>query len=396
MIPRASQVALAEQALSLLREHAIAYLACEERTGKTLAAILTAEKADITNVLVLTKKKALEGWFDTLKQFEHEKIYYVTNYHQACNVQFKPDLVILDEAHNYISGYPKRSVMWNEVKRLTAGKPLLLISATPHAQGYQQLYHQFALSDWSPWACYKRFYDWFKVYGIPYSLKINGEDIPQYDRTNPVCYDEVKHLFITSTRASLGFEHEPEDVLHYVTLSDYTIDIYNKLVDKKKRIAELEGYGKLICDTSSKLRVSLHMLEGGCAKIDDTYIVLPNTEKVDYIKQTFGDTTDMVIMYQYIAEGQKLRASFKNALILQGTSFAEGVDLHEYKHLIIYSQDFSTARHTQRRARQANLNRLEPIKVHYILVKGGISSNVYKSVSINKKNFVDTVFEVIR
>ena len=70
MIPRASQVALAEQALSLLREHAIAYLACEERTGKTLAAILTAEKADITNVLVLTKKKALEGWFDTLKQFE--------------------------------------------------------------------------------------------------------------------------------------------------------------------------------------------------------------------------------------------------------------------------------------------------------------------------------------
>jgi hypothetical protein len=104
----------------------------------------------------------------------------------------------------------------------------------------------------------------------------------------------------------------------------------------------------------------------------------------------------MVIMYQYIAEGQKLRASFKNALILQGTSFAEGIDLHAYKHLIIYSQDFSTARHTQRRARQANLNRLEPIKVHYILVKGGISSNVYKSVSVNKKNFVDTVFEVIK
>lgn len=396
MIPRASQIALAEQALSLLREHAIAYLACEERTGKTLAAILVAEQANVTNILVLTKKKALDGWFTTLKEFEHNKIFYVTNYHQASKVQFKPDLVILDEAHNYISGYPKRSAMWNEVKRLTAGKPILYISATPHAQGYQQLYHQFALSDWSPWAAYKRFYDWFKVYGIPYSIKINGEDIPQYDRTNIECYEEVKHLFITKTRASLGFEHEPEDELHYVVLSDYTKDIYNKLVDKKIRIALLEGHGKLICDTNAKLRVSLHMLEGGCAKIDDNYIVLPNTEKIDYIKQHFGDTADMVIMYQYIAEGTKLREAFSNALILQGTSFAEGIDLHKYKHLIIYSQDFSTARHTQRRARQANMNRSEPITVHYILVKGGISSQVYKSVSVNKKNFVDTVFGVIK
>lgn len=392
MIPRASQIALAEQALSLLREHAIAYLACEERTGKTLAAILAAEKTSITNVLVLTKKKALEGWLTTLKEFEHEKIYFVTNYHQACSVNFKPDMVILDEAHNYISGYPKRSKMWNDVKRLTKGKPILFISATPHAQGYQQLYHQFALSDWSPWKKFSRFYDWFKEYGIAYSLKINGEDIPQYDKVDSCCYDDVRDLFITKTRADLGFEQEPEDKLHYVALTDYTKDIYNKLVDKNCRIADIEGYGLLVCDTSSKLRASLHMLEGGVAKIKEQYIVLPNMEKIDYIKEQFGDTKDMVIMYQYIAEGIKLSTAFNNALILQGTSFAEGVDLHKYKHLIIYSQDFSTARHTQRRARQANANRKEPIIVHFILVKGGISSSVYKTVSVNKKNFVDTVF----
>lgn len=77
---------------------------------------------------------------------------------------------------------------------------------------------------------------------------------------------------------------------------------------------------------------------------------------------------------------------------MQATSYAEGVDLHKYKHLIIYSQDFSTARHTQRRARQANKARHEAITVHFLLVKKGCSEQVYKTVSVNKKNFVDSVF----
>jgi len=68
------------------------------------------------------------------------------------------------------------------------------------------------------------------------------------------------------------------------------------------------------------------------------------------------------------------------------------VDLSAYRHLIIYSQDFSTARHSQRRARQANKKRDTAIKVHFYLVKGAISEQVYKTVSINKTNFVDSVF----
>jgi ERCC4-related helicase len=120
--------------------------------------------------------------------------------------------------------------------------------------------------------------------------------------------------------------------------------------------------------------------------------VLNNTEKVDYIKKHFGDTEDLVIMYNYKAELTKLSAHFKKAKLLQGTSYAEGVDLSMHKHLVVYSQDFSTARHTQRRARQANMNRKEPITVHFLLVKKAISEEVYKTVSINKKNYVDSVF----
>jgi len=97
-------------------------------------------------------------------------------------------------------------------------------------------------------------------------------------------------------------------------------------------------------------------------------------------------------MYNFQAELEKLEKYFKRARILQATSFAEGVDLSKYDNLVIYSQDYSTARHTQRRARQANKQRDKPIRVHYLLCKKAISDQCYKTVSLNKKNFVDSVF----
>lgn len=391
MIPYDYQETLSDDALEILREHAIVYLAMEERTGKTLTALLVAEKAAVNSVLVVTKKKALEGWRDTLTAFPHTKDYTITNYHQVKKLSRKYDLIILDESHNYISSFPKKSAIWKDLSKLTVGCPLIYISATPYAQGMQLLYHQFALSSWSPWRAYKTSYKWFKEFGISNTIWVGGRQVEQYNKvkTAQVTRD-VEHLFITKTRAELDFKQEPKDKLHYVKLSQDTKDLYNVL--QKDRITVVNGE-QLVADTSMKLRTSLHMIEGGALKIEDNYLVLDNTEKIDYIKDHWGDSEDVVIMYQYIAEGEKLRKAFKNATVLQGTSFAEGVDLSDKTHLVIYSQDFSTARHTQRRARQANKKREDDITVHYLLVKGGISSQVYKTVSINKQNFVDSVYE---
>ena len=392
MIPFPYQTELADEAYDILKKYFIVYFACEERTGKTLAAIITAEKtADtVQNVLVITKKKALEGWHETLDAYDTKKNFTVTNYHQA-HKQDKPDLVILDESHNYISSFPKPSAMWKQLRRLCKGVPLIYASATPHAQGPQMMYHQLALSSWSPWKNYTNFYNWFRAYGKPYTVEINGLQINQYDRCDVArvkcCFE---HLMISKTRKELGFKREPKDKLHYIELDQTTKDVYNELLEHQ--IIQLKA-GWLVCDTKPKLRYALHMLEGGTAKIDELRIVLDNDEKVRYIKNTFGDHAGLVIMYNYIQEEIKLKTVFKKATILQATSFAEGVDLHKFEDLVIYSQDFSTARHTQRRARQANKKRETPIIVHYLLVKKATSAQVYKTVSVNKKNFVDSVFE---
>jgi hypothetical protein len=391
MIPYDHQIQLARDGLPVLQANGIVYLAAEERTGKTLAAILIAEEMRGRNkVLVITKKKALDGWYETLDAFHHVKKYTVTNYHQAVKLSPEYDLVILDEAHNYISAFPKVGKIWRELQPLCRNVPIIYVSATPHAQGPQQLFHQFKLSSYSPWKKHGTFYQWFRLYGKPYDIELNGIQIRQYDRCEvELVLGTCEHLFVTRTRKELGFKHEPEDELHYITLSEVTRQVYNELLEHN--IVELKA-GMLVCDTKSKLRYALHQLEGGTAKLDKDRIVLANREKIDFILRKFGDTEDLVIMYNYIPELAKLEAVFKHARILQATSFAEGVDLHRHEHLVIYSQDFSTARHTQRRARQANMKRDTPITVHYLLVKKGLSEQVYKTVSVNKRNFVDTVF----
>ncbi len=391
MKPYAYQEELSDEALEILRENAIVYLAMEERTGKTLTAILTVEKSKAESCLVITKKKALTGWTDALESFDATKHYTVVNYHQAYkHAQGKFDVIILDESHNYISSFPKPGKIHKELEPICKGKPIIYISATPHAQGPQMLFHQFKLSSFSPWYRYRNFYEWFRMYGKPYTKEINGIKVPQYDRCHEqMILDCVSDLFITKTRKELDFEHEPEDKLHYIEMGEAFRKVYNHLV--KHELVNL-SVGELVCDSKSKLRTSLHQLEGGTMKIGEERHVLPNTEKIDFIKEHFGDRKDVVIMYNFKAEETKLRLHFKHALLLQATSYAEGVDLHEYSDLIIYSQDYSTARHTQRRARQCNKKRASPITVHYLLVKKAISEQVYKTVSVNKKNYVDSVF----
>lgn len=391
MLPFKHQTEISGQAAAILSQCGAAYLAMEERTGKTLTAILVAEQHKALRVLVITKAKALSGWAETITKYKPLMPIDIVSYHQAYKHDGRQyDFVIIDEAHAVLSGYPKPGKILQQVRQVVYGKPVVYLSATPHAQSYSQLYHQFVLWSKCPWSKFTNFYRWHNVYGKPYQLEINGIHITQYDRTlDDKVLADVQHIFIAKTRKELGFDQEPEDVLHYVKLSDDTKHVYNELV--KNELVELKA-GMLVCDTASKLRFSLHQLEGGTCIIDNKPIVLANREKIDYILETWGDSKDLVIMYHYKAELIKLSALFKQAQLLQATSYAEGVDLSMYKHLVIYSQDFSTAKHTQRRARQANKNRSEDIKVHFLLVKGGLSERVYNTVSKNKKNFVDIVF----
>ena len=192
------------------------------------------------------------------------------------------------------------------------------------------------------------------------------------------------------------------DKLHYVELEDTTKELYNTLMeDNIAKVCtnyfninsgESQEYLDLVCDTTMKLRTSLHMLESGIAKIDDEYIELGNTEKIDYIMKTFGDTKDVGIMCHFVGERLLVAKHFKYAQIYSSTSHAEGVDLSHLKHFVIMSSGYSGSKFIQRRDRIVNINGSNTTTVNHILVKRAISEQVYKKVS-KKEDFNNSTYE---
>jgi len=87
--PRPHQIKGALWALETIRENGLAYLTWQERTGKTLTALLTVENSKAKTCLIVTKKKAIDGWLETLEQWPHSTRFAVINYESLARVMDK-------------------------------------------------------------------------------------------------------------------------------------------------------------------------------------------------------------------------------------------------------------------------------------------------------------------
>ncbi len=278
--------------------------------------------------------------------------------------------------------------------------PHIHLSGTAIVESPNSIYHQMTISKYKPFL-QKNFYDFFKVYGKPYYIKAAGREIQQYDKVitedDMSTYPKKKLLmpvincftvYMTQEDAGISKDVQATDKLHYVELNADTKNLYNTL--QKDNIAKI-GDLDLVCDTTMKLRTSLHMLESGVAKIDNEYIELGNTEKIDYIKKEFGDESDIGIMCHFVGERNLLFKHFKSAQIYSSSAHAEGVDLSHLKHFIILSSDYSGSKFIQRRDRIVNINGSNTTTVNHILVKKAISEQVYKKVS-KKEDFNNSTY----
>lgn len=70
------------------------------------------------------------------------------------------DLIIIDEAHR-LGGYPKPPKNLKDIKKFKCDKHILL-SGTPCPESWSQIYHQLAVSKFSPFAKYNNFYTFFR------------------------------------------------------------------------------------------------------------------------------------------------------------------------------------------------------------------------------------------
>jgi len=366
-----------------LKQYGYGYIAGKPRSGKTYTAILTCELSDkINNVLVLTKKNAISGWLKFIDGNNLKHTYTVTNYEQVSKLKPIYDLVIIDESHN-LGALPKPSKRTQEIRKLCWNLPHIHLSGTAIVESPLSIYHQMFISKYNPFKQFKNFYDFFREYGIPKSIFVSGREIKQYkeaklDKLLPVINKFT--IYMTQEDAGIDKEVQAIDEVHYIDLPKNIKAIYNEL--QKERVIDIKGE-QFIADTTMKLRLALHQIEGGTLKLDSKTIVL-HRAKIDYIKKNFDLSKKVGIMCHFKGEQELLKSELPECEVYSSNAHAEGVDLSHLDTFIIYSSDYSGAKFIQRRERIINMNGGKTNIVHHLLVKKAISEQVYNTVT--KKN----------
>lgn len=379
MVALPHQEIKAKSIVRKLHLYGLCLFAGEVRSGKTAAFILAADQLSDGNYVVITKKGAIPG----VKKFTPN----VTNYHQACKLDPVYKVVVLDECHRYITGYPKRSQIWKDVARVCAAAEYIIFSSgTPTPESLAMLFNMLALSPDSPWREYPRYTLWHQRYGIPYQIKIaGGMLVNQWDRVKDnMIIKDIEHLIVSMTRADAGHKFEPTDKLHKIPMTDAQEEIYKAIQDDK--LYEVDDEYAIVCDTPSKFVQKLHQVAGGFYNAvndnEESKVFEVESNKVKYIKENF-DPNETIILAYYIPEQEYLATLFPHVGSI--TKNSDGVDYSHFKNMVIYSMGFSAATYQQVIGRQLNfVTRKEEVIIHFLI--SGIDQYVYNAVS-NKESF---------
>jgi SNF2 family DNA or RNA helicase len=405
MILRDYQVDIADQALSILKEFGLVYLAMQVRTGKTITSLHIASLYGAKKVLFVTKKKAIssiqDDYDNSLCIFDID----IINYESVHKSIQDFDFVIIDEAHA-LGQYPIPSNRTSELKKLANGMPIIYLSGTPSPESYAQMYYQFWVSSFSPFKDYKNFYAWHKEYGIPAKKYVYNRELADYSKVKQErISSEISHLMLTYTQEEAGFESLVEEQILYVSMSDKVKWAIDKIV--KEKLFKTKDGQVILADTAVKEMQKVHQICSGTVKTEDGNAIIFDSAKADFIKERFKGQK-IAIFYKYIAEGMQLRLSFIDRIIEDPMAFneadgdavfisqiqsgREGINLSSANALVMYNIDFSAVSYWQSRARMQTKDRTEASKVYWIFTKGGIEDRIYRLVQ-TKKDFTLSHFK---
>jgi hypothetical protein len=400
---RSYQIDIAEKATYTLLKHNIVYLAMEVRTGKTSTSLEIANRFGAKKVLFLTKKKAIGSILDDYKEFGHTYHIDVINdesMHKLSSNDY--DVVIHDEHHRF-GAFPKPGLYTKMFKKMFSHLPMIFLSGTPCPESYSQMYHQFWVSDCSPFREYKNFYRWADDYVTKSDRVINGFKVTEYSNGREVdIMTKLAYLMISHTQQQSGFETSIEEEVLYVDMSEHT----KMIVKNLERDLVVEGRKEVIlADTPVKLMQKVHQLCSGTVKFESGNSMVIDTTKAEFIRSRFA-TNNIGIFYKFKAELKALKQVFGNQLTesleefdagmcqviaLQIVSGREGISLKNADYVVFYNIDFSATSYWQARDRMTTMDR-KFNKVYWIFSVGGIEDKIYKAVK-SKRNYTLNIFK---
>ena len=399
------QIEKSKELNQILVDYKIAYLAGEVRSQKTGTALEAARLYGAGKVIVITKKKAIPSILSDYKNFGFDYEIVVINYESLHKLDnYDCDLVIYDESHS-LSKFAKPSVRTKLCKKLFFNVPCILMTGTSAVESYSQYYHQFFVSAYSPFSRYKNFYKWAKDFVEVWERKLPTHSIRVYDRANVAKIDKIlKPYMVVMTQKDAGFDVKiTENYLKIETPKKIRNAVKKLMKDKFLKGKETYIFG----DTPAKLQSKVHQLYNGhCITEDETgqsYDVIIDTYKVDYIKEHFKNDK-IVVIYYYKNELKMIERVFGEAVTTNidefnntNKSFAlqqsssEGMNLSKADYLVYLNLGFSGKNYIQSRDRMTVQSRKEN-NIYFICESDGITEKILQAVT-KKKNFNTRIFK---
>ena len=398
------QLQISFDAAFTLKLYKFVYLAMEVRTGKTITALNTAKLYGAKKVLFVTKKKAITSIEKDYKAFGFDFEIFIINTESLHKVDFDADLVISDEHHKY-GAFPKPSKGAVFFKKNYGDLPIIALSGTMNPESYSQIFHQFWVSNYSPFKQYKNFYQW-ALHFVNIGQKYLGYAIVKdYSvAKGGLIQSFIEQYVISYTQKEAGFNAEIKEQILEVQMKQSTYDMIKKL----KKDSILQGTNEVIlADTGAKIMSKLHQMYSGTVKFESGNSMVLDTTKAEFIFNRFKDLK-IVVFYKFKEELNAITKVYGNAITtdlnefqttdksfaVQIISGREGINLSKAKYIVYYNIDFSAVSYWQSRDRLTTIERTSN-EVFWIFAKGGIEKYVYKQV-MAKKNFTLSTYERIR
>jgi hypothetical protein len=401
---RPYQEKLSAQGVEILKHKKIIYYCCEVRTGKTAIALETCRLYGAKKVLFITKKKAISSIEQDHFNFGFDfKIVIINDQslHKILDTDF--DLIISDEHHKY-GAFPKPNKVAVLFKKRYSKLPMIFLSGTPTPESHSQWFHQFWVSDHSPFKQYTNFYKWAVDYVDIKQRNIGYAVIKDYSTANEqLIRRATQHYIITFTQAQAGFTTSVKEMVLECEMLPITKLIIDKL---KKDLVVKNAEGQVILgDSGVKLMGKIHQLSSGTCKFEDGTSKVIDKTKAFFILERFTGVK-IAIFYKFKEEWNALLSVFgaenltndveefdnsDKCIALQIVSGREGISLKNAKYLVYYNIDFSATSYWQSRARLTTKDRLNN-EVFWIFSKGGIEMDIYKTV-LKKKDYTLKTFK---
>lgn len=402
--PRDYQETISTQGSKILNSYKILALVMEVRTGKTITSLLIADKVGANSVLFITKKKVIQSNTITddynlvnpnftLTQINYESVHKIDGK--------KYDLIIVDESHS-LGAYPKKSIRTQRIKDIVQDKKVMLLSGTITPESYSQIYHQFWISEYTPFE-EKNFYKWAKNYVNVTKKKINGYDVNNYSNANVnLITQKISKYIISFTQAQAGFKSKVNEHILTVPMKPITYKLIKK-IEKDLVFTGVNG-GVILADTPVKLLQKVHQLYSGTIKLEDGSAITLDTSKADFIKERFKGVK-IGIFYKYKQELKLLQEVYGDSLTtdlnefnntnksiaLQIVSGREGISLKKAANLVYFNIDYSATSYWQSRDRLTTKERMVN-DVYWVFAKDGIEEKIYEKV-LQKKSFTTKHYE---